>query len=110
MAEERGREVPISYLVTLLAGVVLGFLLAEFGEVLVRYPVEAVLVAVLACSVAVLAWACREMLRDLVRRGGKREHGHGPGHGEPGPEPAGSGYPRLRMPHPDRPHPNGVRR
>jgi uncharacterized protein (DUF697 family) len=103
MAEARGREVPISYLVTLLAGVALGFLLAEFGRVLARYPVEAVLVAVLACSVAVLAWACREMLRDLFKRGGKRED-------DPGP--AGTGYPRLSLPHQNdrnHRHPNGVR-
>ena len=103
MAEARGREVPISYLVTLLAGVALGFLLAEFGRVLVRYPVEAVLVAVLACSVAVLAWACREMLRDLFKRGAD------PGHSEPGP----AGYPRLSLPHQtdrNHRHPNGVRR
>ncbi|SEO51697.1 hypothetical protein [Amycolatopsis saalfeldensis] len=107
MAETRSREVPISYLATLLAGVALGFLLAEFGRVLVRYPVEAVLVTVLACSIAVLAWACREMLRDLFKRGGKREPG--PGHGEPGP----SGYPRLSLPHQNdrnHRHPNGVRR
>lgn len=101
MLEARGREVPISYLITLLSGVVLGFLLTEFGQVLARYPVEAVLIAVLACSIAVLAWACREMLRDLVWRGGKRED-------EPGAAP--SGYSRLSLPGPDRPHPNGVRR
>jgi hypothetical protein len=106
MAETRSREVPISYLITLLAGVALGFLLAEFGQVLVRYPVEAVLIAVLACSIAVLAWACREMLRDLFKRGGKREDD--PGHSEPG-----TGYPRLSLPHQsdrNHRHPNGVRR
>ncbi|WP_037369781.1 hypothetical protein [Amycolatopsis orientalis] len=69
MTENRGREVPLSYVVTLLVGVVLGVLLARFGGLVARYPVESTLVAVLVASVAVLAWACREMLHDLVRRG-----------------------------------------
>ncbi|MFD2474369.1 hypothetical protein [Amycolatopsis silviterrae] len=68
MIETRGREVPLSYVVTLLVGMVLGFLLARFGGLVARYPVESALVAVLVASVAVLAWACREMLHDLVRR------------------------------------------
>ncbi|MDT8911751.1 hypothetical protein [Amycolatopsis sp. PS_44_ISF1] len=69
MGGKRGREVPVSYLVTLLAGVLLGFLVAEFGGVLTHHPVEAVLVFVLTCSIAVLAWACRELLHDLFHRG-----------------------------------------
>ncbi|MET9265385.1 hypothetical protein [Amycolatopsis sp. NPDC004079] len=68
MIETRGREVPLSYVVTLLVGVALGFVLARFGDFIGRYPVESTLVAVLIASVAVLAWACREMLHDLLRR------------------------------------------
>ncbi|MBB1154037.1 MULTISPECIES: hypothetical protein [Amycolatopsis] len=68
MIENRGREVPLSYVVTLLVGVAIGFVLARFGGVLARYPVESALVAVLIAAVAVLAWACREMLHDLLRR------------------------------------------
>ncbi|WP_116204985.1 hypothetical protein [Amycolatopsis circi] len=68
MIETRGREVPLSYAVTLLVGVAIGFLLARFGDFVGRYPVESTLVAVLVASLAVLAWACREMLHDLLRR------------------------------------------
>lgn len=68
MIETRGREVPLSYVVTLLVGVAVGFVLARVGGLVARYPVESTLVAVLIASVAVLAWACREMLRDLLRR------------------------------------------
>ncbi|ATY14319.1 hypothetical protein CU254_30800 [Amycolatopsis sp. AA4] len=96
MIESRGREVPLSYVVTLLVGVAVGFVLARFGGLVARYPVESALVAVLVASVAVLAWACREMLHDLLRRDRPA-----------GPEETGSAAgPRLS---PHRP-PNGVRR
>ncbi|MEU4667334.1 hypothetical protein AB0F91_05030 [Amycolatopsis sp. NPDC023774] len=69
MTGARVREVPLSYVGTLLVGVVIGILLAEFGGLFARFPVESTLVLVLVCSVAVLGWACREMLHDLLRRG-----------------------------------------
>ncbi|MGV9300769.1 hypothetical protein [Amycolatopsis sp. NPDC003676] len=96
MIETRGREVPLSYVVTLLVGVALGFVLARFGDFIGRYPVESTLVAVLIASVAVLAWACREMLHDLLRRE--------PPAVAPETEPAPG--PRLSAHRP----PNGVRR
>ncbi|WP_033288419.1 hypothetical protein [Amycolatopsis jejuensis] len=68
MIETRGREVPLSYVVTLFVGIALGFVLSRFGAFLTRYPVESALVAVLVAAVLVLAWACREMLHDLIRR------------------------------------------
>lgn len=71
MIELRGREVPLSYVVTLLVGMVIGFALARFGGLLARYPVETVLVSVQIVAVLVLVWACREMLRGSVRFGGR---------------------------------------
>lgn len=96
MIETRGREVPLSYVVTLLVGVALGFVLARIGDFIGRYPVESTLVAVLVASVAVLAWACREMLHDLLRRD------------RPAVEPETEPAPGLRL-SAHRP-PNGVRR
>ncbi|MGW7536905.1 hypothetical protein [Amycolatopsis sp. NPDC054798] len=96
MIETRGREVPLSYAVTLLVGVAIGFVLARFGDLIARYPVESTLVAVLIASVAVLAWACREMLHDLLRR----DRPAGAEESEPLPGP------RLSAHRP----PNGVRR
>ncbi|WP_336157597.1 hypothetical protein [Amycolatopsis sp. VC5-11] len=96
MIENRGREVPLSYLVTLLVGVVIGFVLARFGGLVARYPVESTLVAVLVASVAVLVWACREMLHDLLRRD-RREAAE---------ETETAPVPRLSAHRP----PNGVRR
>ncbi|SFO59000.1 hypothetical protein [Amycolatopsis rubida] len=96
MIETRGREVPLSYVVTLLVGVALGFLLARFGDFIGRYPVESTLVAVLIAAVAVLAWACREMLQDLLRR----DRPDGAEEADPAP------VPRLSAHRP----PNGVRR
>ncbi|MBB4688902.1 hypothetical protein [Amycolatopsis jiangsuensis] len=96
MIQARGRAIPVSAVVTLLIGVVLGFLVARFGGYLVRYPVETALVAVLIGSVLVLGWACREMLRDLVpfrRRAA-------------GPEPEPPAAPRLSLAR----TPDGVRR
>ncbi|MGW4485683.1 hypothetical protein ACWEOE_17815 [Amycolatopsis sp. NPDC004368] len=111
MAGARVREVPLSYVGTLLIGVVIGILVAEFGDLFVRFPVESVLVLVLVCSVLVLGWACREMLHELVQRGRRgrgsrgadREADHATGLDQ-------SGVPRL-IPHRDSPsRPNGVRR
>ena len=79
--------------------------IAPSGERLGSFPgLAGYQKGVLACSVAVLAWACREMLRDLFKRGAD------PTHSEPGP--AGTGYPRLSLPHRNdrnHRHPNGVR-
>ncbi|MFI5609058.1 hypothetical protein [Amycolatopsis sp. NPDC051903] len=103
MAGARVREVPLSHLVTLLIGVVIGIVLAEFGDLFVRFPVESALVAVLVCSVVVLGWACREMLGDLVRRG-RRSRGSAEEDLD-WPDP-----PRLVLYRPNDPRPNGVRR
>ncbi|MEV4601078.1 hypothetical protein AB0K15_27220 [Amycolatopsis sp. NPDC049253] len=107
MAGARVREVPLSYVGTLLVGVVIGILLAEFGGLFVRFPVESVLVLVLVCSVAVLGWACREMLRDLVRRGRRRGSAREADHEADLDWPDG---PRLILHREGASRPNGVRR
>jgi MFS family permease len=102
MAGARIRAIPLTYLGTLVIGMVLGVLIAEFGDLFWRFPVESVLVVVLVCSVVVLGWACREMLLDLVRRAR--------GSAEPE-EPASGAEPKL-VPHraAEILKPNGVRR
>ncbi|MEW2507431.1 hypothetical protein ACQPXB_39985 [Amycolatopsis sp. CA-161197] len=107
MAGARVREVSLSYVGTLLIGVVIGILLAEFGGLFVRFPVESVLVLVLVCSVAVLGWACREMLHDLVRRGRRGGSAREAGHEDDLDWPA---VPRLVLHRDGDSRPNGVRR
>src|SRR6266498_3994050 len=50
---------PLSYAIVLFSGMVSGFLVAEYGDVLLRYPVESVLVAGLLAGVLTLGWAGR---------------------------------------------------
>ncbi|WP_326565636.1 hypothetical protein VSH64_27630 [Amycolatopsis rhabdoformis] len=115
MAGARVREVPLSYVGTLLAGIAIGILLAEFGDLFLRFPVESVLVLVLVCSVVVLGWACREMLHELVQRSRRGRGGRG---GDGGGEPAREAEPDLDWPDVPRlllhrdggSRPNGVRR
>ncbi len=59
---------PLSYAIVLLAGVVSGFLAAEYGDVLLRHPVENVLVAGLLAGVLTLCWAGRQLLHTAARR------------------------------------------
>ncbi|MEC3978382.1 hypothetical protein [Amycolatopsis sp. H20-H5] len=44
------------------------FLVLRFGGVVLAYPVESLLVAILVCAIGTLVWACRELLRDAARR------------------------------------------
>ncbi|QRP47539.1 hypothetical protein [Amycolatopsis sp. FDAARGOS 1241] len=106
MTGARVRGISLSHLGTLLIGVVIGIVLAKFGDVFVRFPVESALVAVLVCSVVVLGWACREMLGDLVRRG--RRGGRSRGRTEANLDWAEP--PRLVLHRTSDPRPNGVRR
>ncbi|MET7993545.1 hypothetical protein ABZU76_21855 [Amycolatopsis sp. NPDC005232] len=107
MAGARVREVPISYVGTLLVGVIIGILLAEFGDLFVRFPVESALVLVLVCSVAVLGWACREMLHDLLRRGRRGVSARRADHED---DPDWPDVPRLILHRDGDSSPNGVRR
>lgn len=66
MVQAHSREALLSHLGTLLAGIALGYLLTRFWPAFAQYPVESALIAVLIASVLVLAWASRELLRDLV--------------------------------------------
>ncbi|GAA3574877.1 hypothetical protein GCM10022222_69290 [Amycolatopsis ultiminotia] len=100
VAETRGRAVAFPAALTLLIGMVLGFLLAKLGA-FTRYPVETVLVVVLVGSVLVLGWACREMLRELVPFHRRRA-----AEPEPGPESVPAAPPKLVLHR----EPNGVRR
>ena len=60
--------IPLSHAIVLLVGAVTGFLAAEYGDVLVRHPVESVLVAGLLAGVLTLAWAGRQLLHSAARR------------------------------------------
>jgi len=58
----------LSYAIVLFSGMVSGFLVAEYGDVLLRYPVESVLVAGLLAGVLTLGWAGRQLMRSAARR------------------------------------------
>lgn len=61
-------RLPLSYAIVLFAGLVSGFLVAQYGDVLLRYPVESVLVAGLLAGVLTLGWAARQLLRAAAKR------------------------------------------
>ena len=61
-------RLPLSYAIVLFAGLVSGFLAAQYGDVLLRYPVESVLVAGLLAGVLTLGWAGRQLLRSAAER------------------------------------------
>ncbi|MFE0022655.1 hypothetical protein [Amycolatopsis sp. NPDC059021] len=64
----RSRVSYVSHGVVLCTGVLFGYLVAEYGGVVRKYPVESVLVVILAGAVLTLWWACRRLLRDASRR------------------------------------------
>lgn len=57
---------PLSYAIVLSAGLVTGFLAAEYGDVLLSHPVESVLVAGLLAGVLTLCWAGWQLLRSAA--------------------------------------------
>ena len=56
----------LSYSIVLFAGVVSGFLVAQYGDVLLRYPVESILVAGLLAGAFTLGWAGWQLLRSAA--------------------------------------------
>ncbi|MFD9890092.1 hypothetical protein ACFWY9_12190 [Amycolatopsis sp. NPDC059027] len=64
----RSRAFRVSHAVVLCAGVIFGYLVAEYGGVVRKYPVESVLLVILAAAVVTLWWACRRWLGDASRR------------------------------------------
>jgi hypothetical protein len=58
----------LSHAIVLFVGLVSGFLVVQYGDVLLRYPVESVLVAGLLAGVITLGWAARQLLRSAAER------------------------------------------